>query len=160
MAILAIQQKFDKPIPVVFGNAEYNTECELLITMDHIIRQSGLEKTVIAYFLDAARVNKMITRFGTGTSTGLPEKESPRAKDDALLALRASILRKRLKLSLRNFALALSHSDLYKWFCRINRFVTPKVPGKSHLGDLENGLPVGVVKQLEIQLLRSAVDES
>lgn len=160
MTILAIQQKFDKPIPVVFGNAEYNTECELLITMDQIIHQSGIEKAVIAYFLDTARVTKMIALFGTDTPTGLTEKESTRAKDDAILALRASILRKRLKLSLRNFALALSHSDLYKWFCRINRFLTPKVPGKSHLGDLENGLPVGVVKELELQLLRSVADES
>jgi len=160
MTILAIQQKFDKPIPVVFGNAEYNTERELLITIDEIIHQSGLEKIVMAYFLDVARVNKMIALWGTGESTRLTEKESTRAKDNAILALRASILRKRLKLSLRKFALALSHSDLYKWFCRINRFTTPKVPGKSHLGDLENMLPVSVIKQLETLLLGSAADES
>ena len=160
MTILAIQQKFDKPIPVVFGNSEYNTERELLITIDEIIHQSGLEKIVMAYFLDVARVNKMIALWGTGESTRLTEKESTRAKDNAILALRASILRKRLKLSLRKFALALSHSDLYKWFCRINRFTTPKVPGKSHLGDLENMLPVSVIKQLETLLLGSAADES
>ena len=126
MPILATQQKFDKAIPIVFGNAEYNTERELLITIDEIIRQSGLEKIVTAYFLDAARVNKMIAVFGTDKPVRLTEKELMRAKDDAVLALRASILRKRLKLSLRKFALALSHSDLYKWFCRINRFFDPK----------------------------------
>ena len=68
-----------------------------------------------------------------------------------VLALRASILRK--------FALALSHSDLYKWFCRINRFVDPKVPGKTHLGDIENALPVNIINQIETQLFRSAADE-
>jgi hypothetical protein len=114
----------------------------------------------MAYFLDVARVNKMIALWGTGESTRLTEKESTRAKDNAILALRASILRKRLKLSLRKFALALSHSDLYKWFCRINRFTTPKVPGKSHLGDLENMLPASVIRQMETLLLRSAADES
>ena len=160
MIILATQQQFDKAIPIVFGNAEYNAERALLITIDEIIRQSGLEKIVMAYFLDVARVNKMIGLFGTGTSTGLTEKESTRAKDDAILALRASILRKRLKLSLRKFVLALSHSDLYKWFCRINRFVDPKVPSKTHIGDMENMLLVSVIKQLETRLLRSAADQT
>ena len=160
MPILPTQQKFDKAIPIVFGNAEYNTERELLITIDEVIRQCGLEKIVTAYFLDAARVNKMIAIFGTDKPVRLTEKELMHAKDDAVLALRASILRKRLKLSLRKFALALSHSDLYKWFCRINRFFDPKVPGKSHLGDMENMLPVPVIKQLETRLLRSAADQT
>ncbi len=160
MSILTTQQKFDKDIPVVFGNAEYNTERELLIATDEIIRQSGIEKTVMKYFLDAARVNKMIAVFGTDKPTRLTADEIIRVKENAILALRASILRKRLRLSLRKFALALSHSDLYKWFCRINRFFDPRVPGKSHLGDLENMLPVDVIKQLETLLLLSAADES
>ena len=160
MSILATQQKFDKNIPVVFGNAEYNTECELLTAIDEIIRQSGIEKIVMEYFLDVAQANKVIEVFGTDKPTRLTDNEIIRVKDNAILALRASILRKRLRLSLRKFALALSHSDLYKWFCRINRFFDPKVPGKSHLGDLENMLPVHVIKQLETLLLRSATDES
>lgn len=160
MHILATQQKFDKDIPVVFGNAEYNTERQLLITIDQIIRQSGIEKTVMAYFLDAALVNKMISVFGSGKPARLTTDEIIRVKENAILALRASILRKRLKLSLRKFALALSHSDLYKWFCRINRFFDPRVPGKSHLGDLENVLPVHVIKQLETLLLQSVADKS
>lgn len=159
MHILATQQKFDKDIPVVFGNAEYNAERELLIAIDEIIRQSNIEETVIEYFIDTAKVNKFIEMFSTDKPTRLTAEEFAKAKDDGILALRASILRKRLKLSLRGFALALSHSDLYKWFCRINRFVDPKVPGKSHLGDLENALPVNIINQLEMQLLRSAADE-
>ena len=160
MFILATQQKFDKDIPVVFGNAEYNAERELLIAIDEIIRQSGIEKIVMEYFLDAAQVNKMIAVFGTDKPTRLTSNEIIRVKENAVLALRASILRKRLKLSLRKFALALSHSDLYKWFCHINRFLDPRVPGKSHLGDLENMLPVDMIKQLETLLCRSAADES
>lgn len=158
MVILATQRKFDKDIPVVFGNAEYNAERELLITIDEIIRQSGIEKIVMKYFLDVARVNKTIEVFGTDKPSGLTADEIANAKDNAVLALRASILRKRLKLSLRAFALALSHSDLYKWFCRINRFFDPRVPGKSHLGELENMLPVDVIGQLETLLFRSAAN--
>jgi len=159
MNILATQQKFDKEIHVVFGNAEYIAERELLMATDEIIRQSGIEKTVMKYFLDVAQVNKTIAAFGTDKPTRLTADEIIRAKENAVLALRASVLRKRLGLSLRKFALALSHSDLYKWFCRINRFFDPRVPGKSHLGDLENMLPVNVIKQLETLLLRSAADE-
>jgi len=51
------------------------------------------------------------------------------------MALRMFVLRKRLNLSLRKFSLALSHSDPYKWFCCINRFALPKVPGKSTVGE-------------------------
>ena len=93
MNILATQQKFDKDIPVVFGNAEYNTECELLIAIDEIIRQSGIEKMVMKYFLDAARVNKMIAAFGTDKPTRLTTDEIIRVKENAILALRASVLR-------------------------------------------------------------------
>lgn len=160
MFILATQQKFDKDIPVVFGNAEYNTERELLITIDEIIRQSGIEKTVMEYFLDVGRVNKIIAVFGTDKPVRLTADEVAHIKENAILALRASILRKRLNLSLRKFALALSHSDLYKWFCRINRFVDPKVPGKTHIGDMENMLPVHIINQMETLLLRSVTEES
>jgi hypothetical protein len=160
MHILATQQKFDKDIPVVFGNAEYKAEREMLIVIDEMIGQSNIEKTAIEYFIDTARANKVIEVFGTDKPARLTAKEFSKTKDDAILALRASILRKRLKLSLRKFALALSHSDLYKWFCRINRFLDPTVPGKSRLGDLENGLPVNIINQLQTQMLRSAADES
>ena len=158
MVILPTQQKFDKSMPVVFGNAEYNAECKLLAAIDEIIHQSGIEQTVIEYFLDAAQVNKMIAVFGTDNSAHLSMADIADAKDKAILALRAAILRKHLQLSLRKFALALSHSDLYKWFCRINRFFDPRVPGKSHLNDLENMLPTDIISQLETLLLRSAAD--
>ena len=158
MVILSTQRKFDKDIPIVFGNAEFTAERELLITIDEIIRQSGVEKIVMDYFIDVARVNKAIEVFGTDTPSRLTANEIANVKDNAVLALRASILRKRLKLSLRAFALALSHSDLYQWFCRINRFFDPRIPGKSHLGELENRLPVDVIRQLDTLLLRSAAN--
>jgi len=160
MIILPTQRKFDKDIPVVFGNAEFTAERELLITIDEIIRQSGVEKIVIKYFIDVAKVNKTIEVFGTDEPSRLTAGEIANVKDNAVLALRASILRKRLRLSLRAFALVLSHSDLYKWFCCINRFFDPRVPGKSRLGDLENMLPVDVIRQLDTLLLRSAAEDA
>lgn len=63
--ILPIQGRFDKDIPDDFGNAEYRQERELLIAIDDIIDLSGLEYSVIEYFLDVAYVNKYISVWGT-----------------------------------------------------------------------------------------------
>ena len=77
-----------------------------------------------------------------------------------MLALRMAILRKHLGLSLRKFSLALSHSDLYKWFCGINRFYLPKVPGKSAVGELENSIPPALTEGIKKCLLRAIQGES
>ena len=157
--ILPIQNTFDKSIPDNFGNAEYRAERELLIAIDAIIDQCGLENPVISYFLDAASVNKYISTFATDKSARLTAAERDNARANAVLALRMSILRKRLGLSLRKFSLALSHSDLYKWFCGINRFCIPKVPGKSTVGELENSIPPSLTEEIEKRLLQATVSD-
>ena len=138
--ILPIQGRFDKDIPEDYGNAEYRQERELLIAINDIIALSDLEDPVIGYFLDVAYVNKYISVWGTDKSPELTSNERLNVHANAVIALRMSILRKRLSLSLRKFSLALSHSDLYKWFGGINRFALPKVPSKSMVGELENSL--------------------
>lgn len=152
MSIIPFQSKFDKDFPIVIGNAEYNAECELTKAMDLVIATSGTEEIFVKYFLDVAYVNKAISLFGTGKRPGLTAKEKEAVQENAIFALRASILRKHLRLPLRRFVLALSHSDLYKWFCQINRFSTPVVPGKSTINDYENMIPVELSKQLDAQL--------
>jgi hypothetical protein len=160
MSIIPFQSKFNKDFPVVIGNAEYNAECELLKAMDIVIAASGMEETFIKYSLDVGYVNKAISLFGTGKSSRLMAKEIEAIRENAIFALRASILRKHLRLPLRRFVLALSHSDLYKWFCRINRFSTPKVPGKSTIHDYENMIPVEVTKELDAQLQKFVQSDS
>ena len=158
--ILPIQRAFDKDIPEDFGNAEYRQERELLIAIDEIIVQSDLEYPVIEYLLDVAYVNKFISVWGTDKSANLTSSERFNVHTDAVMALRMSILRKRLNLPLRKFALALSHSDLYKWFCGINRFAVPKVPGKSTVGKLENSLPPDLLEEVERRLFHAVQDEA
>jgi len=158
--ILPIQSRFDKEIPEDFGNAEYRQERELLIAINDIIIKSGLEKPVISYLLDVAYLNKYISVFGTGKSANLTNNERGNVHANAVTALRMSILRKRLNLSLRKFSLALSHSDLYKWFCGINRFALPKVPGKSSVGELENSLPSELIEEVERRLFQVVQDQA
>ena len=158
--ILPIQSRFDKQIPEDFGNAEYRQERELLITINDIIIKSSLEKPAISYFLDVAYLNKYISVFGTGKSANLTSNERGNVHANAVTALRMSILRKRLNLSLRKFSLALSHSDLYKWFCGINRFALPKVPGKSSVGELENSLPPELTEDVGRRLFQVVQDQA
>jgi len=155
MTIIPFQGKFDKDFPTVSGNAEYNAECDLLKAMDAIITNSGMEFKFIAFFLDVCYVDKYISVFGTDQPFELTTKEREAARDTALFTLRASILRKHLRLPLRRFALALSHSDLYKWFCRINRFATPRVPGKSTIHEYENLIPAALILELDSLVLQS-----
>ncbi len=158
--ILPIQSVFDKDIPENYGNAEYRQERELLIAINDIIVQSDLEAPVIRYFLDVAYVNKYISVLGTDKPAWLTSNEHDNVFANAVVALRMAILRKRLTLSLRKFSLALSHSDLYKWFCGINRFALPKVPGKSTVGDLENSLPPQFIEEVERRLLHAVQDKA
>lgn len=157
--ILPIQSRFDKDIPDDFGNAEYRWERELLISINDIIVNSGLEHPVIKYFLDVAYLNKAISVWGTGKTAALTSNERANVHANAVTALRMAILRKRLSLSLRKFSLALSHSDLYKWFCGINRFALPKVPGKSMIGELENAISPELMEELERRLFNAVQDE-
>ena len=158
--ILPIQGTFDKAIPDNFGNAEYRAERKLLIAINEIIGQCGLENPVIAHFLEVASVNKYISVFGTDKSARLTRTERDAVRANAVLALGMAILRKHLVLSLRKFSLALSHSDLYKWFCGINRFFIPMVPGKSTVGELENSIPSALTEDIEKRLLRAIQTES
>ena len=158
--ILPVQQVFDKDIPEDFGNCEYRRERQLLIATDDIIKQSHLESLFIRYFLDVAYVNKNIAFFGTGKPVRLTHGERFNIHAEAVLALRICILRKRLGLSLRKFSLALSHSDLYKWFCGINRFSVPKIPGKSKIGDLENTITPQLLEAVERRLFNAVQDQA
>ncbi len=153
--ILPIQKVFDKEIPENYGNAEYRQERKLLIAINDVIVQCELEYPVIEYFLDAAYVNKYISVWNTGKSAELTANERGNVHANAVMALRMSILRKRLNLSLRKFSLALSHSDLYKWFCGINRFALPKVPGKTLIDDLENSIPSELREVVERRMFRA-----
>ncbi len=158
--ILPIQGTFDKDIPEDFGNAEYRQERELLLAINDIIVQSDIEDPVINYFLDVAYVNKTIMVLGTDKSARLTKDERDNVRANAVMALRMAILRKRLGLSLRNFSRALCHSELYKWFCAINRFMIPKVPGKSSIGEMENSIPPELLEEVELRLFHSIQQES
>jgi len=60
--------------------------------MDVVIAKSGMEEIFIKYFRDVAYANKVISVFGTGKSLRLTAKETEAVRENAISALRASIL--------------------------------------------------------------------
>lgn len=160
MIIVPHQAKFDRAFPVVLGNREYQDQSALLLAMDSLIATSGMEEHLIQHFLEVASDSKVKSVSGTDKDPRLTAKEKQAAQARALFALRAAVLRKYLRLPLRRFALALAHSDLYKWFCRINRFSDPRIPGKSAIHDFENMIPVKVLHELDSLLLQSVQKDS
>ena len=107
-----------------------------------------------------ASANKKARVLGTGKSPRLTTQERDEALAMGVLAMRMSVLRKRLKLSLRLFSNFLSHNDLYKWFCGINQFSFPKVPGKSTIGRLENLLPTSLMKEVDQKMFSALQNKS
>ena len=138
MRILPRQLEFDNDIPNIAGNADYAAEKELLLEMDAIISQSGIEEIVITSFLELAVFNKAARLFQADKPVvfRLTQKEKVEVQERAMVALRVAILRKHTGWSLRRFAQMLSHSPLYQWFCQLNRFATTKIPGKSTIDDV------------------------
>lgn len=156
LEILPLQKLFDKDIPDNFGNFEFRQEHKLLMAMDQLITSSRLEFLFIGYFLDKAYQKKLARVSGTEKRADLTGVERMNVHVDAVMSLRASILRKRLGVSLRTFSLMLSHSDLYKWFCGINRFSVARIPGKSKLGDLENTISPELLEEVERVIFQTA----
>ena len=135
MRMIPRQLEFDNAIPKIHGNADYEAEKDLLVAMDAMISQSGIEELVIISFLEIAVFEKAVRLFEEDEPVvfGLTEKEKVAVQERAVVALRLALLRKHTGLSLRRFAQTLSHSFLYQWFCQINRFSTITIPGKIRL---------------------------
>ena len=158
MRMVPRQLEFDNDIPHIAGNADYATEKDLLLEMDAILSQSGIEGIVITSFLEIAVFDKAARRFEADKPVvfRLTQKEKTVVQEQAVMALRIALLRKHTGLSLRRFAQVLSHSFLYQWFCQINRFATIKIPGKSTIDDYEKMISPSLSGELDRRLLQLA----
>jgi len=153
MQIIQMQAAFDKEIPDnIRGNSEYAIEMELLQKIDQILSESGAEKQVIQAWLAQAEQARA------------PKKLSAKAKrkiqQNAVFALRATVLRKYRNLSYRQFARELALAPLYQWFCKLNRWVDVRIPGKSKLQANEQALPEELVRELNTCLVNYSAAES
>jgi len=151
--IVPKQKYFPSPKPEKRGNHEYRQQYQTLMIVDQAIEAAHLETPLVKHFLKLAREKKAFQALKTGCSPRLSANEHDNAVYDAVFALRASVLRKEMGCSLRSFALYLSMSDLYQWFCGLERFHTPNIPGKSKIHELENLIPPALLNDIEQRLM-------
>ena len=157
MNIIPIQQKFDSEIPEVCGNADYERSLTELKTIDEIIIKSGMEEEIVRHWRDLAQARKDARYCSRGENPeGLTCREKARIHERAVQALRAAVLRKLERSSLRVFCRDVARAPLLQWFCRINRFAAAKVFSKSALENYEREIPVELIRKLEMLLLPAA----
>ena len=135
--LIPMQALLDKPLDMVFGNEDYTNMQQDIIFLDDFIKKNNLEKISMKFFVDRARKN---------SSKPLTHEKLIKAQNDGILALRVSALRKRLKLSLREFCMTLAGTPLYQWFCGINRFLEVEIPSKTKINYLENAMTEKLVQ--------------
>ena len=157
MAIVAVQQIFDNPLPKVVGNAEYDRDWNELHVLHDLLRRSGAEDLVSEAWLLRAEELKLAQLAADGRRLRLlTYAESLEVQRNAVIALRAGILRKRLGLSLREFCRLVAHAPLYQWFCRVGQVTGVKIFSKSALNDYENGLSAALLRRVNDRLLAAA----
>jgi hypothetical protein len=154
MTIIPFQQTLNKPLEKVVGNADYLSELYFINRYDRLLSESGLEKSVIIKWLENGSAKKSaLAKKNNKEPKALTFKEIGSLREEAILALRSSILRKHTNSSYREMAKLLSMVPLYQKFCGINRFHEIKAPGKSRLQRLENDLGKEIIQDLNKKLL-------
>ena len=156
MNIIPIQQRFDNEIPEVRGNADYARSLRELRGIDGIIINSGIEDEIIRRWLRVAQERKDARLVSDGkNSEELTCREKARVQERAVQALRAAVLRKLERTSLRIFCRDVARSPLLQWFCRVNRFAVAKVFSKSTVENYEREIPEEVIRKLAALLLQA-----
>ena len=136
MRILPRQLEFDNDIPTVSGNADYAAEKDLLLAMDAIISQSGIEEIAITSFLELAVFNKAARLFQADKPVvfRLTQKEKVAVQERAMVVLTVRrieiIWKKRIPLTPSVPEIPIGYqSDLKK-----NGFVRRKIVGAKPKG--------------------------
>ncbi len=153
MKTIPMQAVFDKEIPDnIRGNSEYFVELEILQNISRLLRESGAEEKVVYSWLAKGEKNS--------APKALSDKARIQIQQNALFALRATVLRKYRNLSYRQLARELAMAPLYQWFCTLNRWTDVRIPSKSKLQAYEQALPEELVRTLNSVLLKHSMAES
>jgi hypothetical protein len=137
--IIPMQQHFEKPLDLVFGNKDYEILLSELELFNEMITLSGIDGKVMQFFVDRAEEYR---------GKELNHKQIVKAQSEGAFALRASLLKKHLGLSLRKFAASLAATPIYQWFCGINTWCGGQIPSSSKINKLENAMDEGLMKEM------------
>lgn len=160
--IIPFQQSFDKSIPAaVNGSEDYFLERETIENLNDLLVFSGLDRLAAEHFILKAKKDRASeTLKNYSYPVKLSTKDKQKAQEQGIMALRLALLRKHTGLSYRSMSTQLALAELYQWFCHINRFTTPTIPGSSKLNYLENRLGDTFLQSANTKLISYALQNS
>jgi len=148
---IAWQENICPVLPTVFGCVEFSEYKDLLQGIDRELRESGLERSMIAKNLD--QLEK-----ATGKELSV-YRRSPLAQQRSI-ALRCTLARRLLQQSLRQFHIALAQSWILQSFVGIFDMVEVRIPSKSQLDRYEKYFTAAEIDAALRQYMKTTLDSS
>ena len=145
ITFIPCEEHFRPVLPTIEGNVDYLALRRELITMDELLRTSGVQNEFVTCSLKhrvkALSQSKMeqIELSGEGKcgvirlEDLIGGKQQARFQEHSIRALRCTIARTLLWGSFRDFAARMADSPLLQWFCQVGQLERIKVPAKSTL---------------------------
>jgi transposase-like protein DUF772 len=153
ITFIPCEAHFRPVLPTIEGNVDYLALRGQLITMDELLRTSGVETEFVGRslqhwitLLSQSKVEQIaLSGEGKGGVIRLEDlmrgQQQARFQAQSIQALRCTIARTLLGGSFRDFAARLADSPLLQWFCQLGQLDGVKVPSKSLLQRYANWLP-------------------
>jgi IS5 family transposase len=145
----AEQTQIRLPLPIVKGNRDYMKKEDLLIRMNEILLESGVEKEFLQHAVREAR---------SSPDDILSDRRRDSVQHYAKQALRCTIARILSNESHRLFSVHLAESPLLQWFCCCSQLDFVQVPSKSTIQRMESGVSTETVTLLSALLLQRSRD--
>lgn len=156
-ALVPEQEHLSGYIPSVVGPVEFRVWKQQLERIDELLRRSGVEQTFQR--LSLARRDAEERRQAAAEKRpfrALSAGEQAAYQRLCSQALRCTLARTLLGLSLRDFACRLSESMLLQWFAKLDRIDTVRIPSKSALDRYGQWLPEEQMRTVIETLLEAA----
>ena len=168
ITFIPCEEHFRPVLPTIEGNVDYLSLRGQLITMDELLRTSGIENEFVTRSLNhwvgvlsQSKVEE-IALSGEGQCGVIRLEElirgqqQVRFQEHSRRAFRCTIARTLLGGSFRDFASRLADSPLLQWFCQLGQLDRVKVPAKSTLQRYATWLPEEEMRKVINALLRRA----
>lgn len=121
--MLAYQPALRPALPCVFGPVEFREYSALLVTIDGLLLEGGLESAFV----------RLAAEEHAAALVGASAKACASFARTSALALRCNLAREITGLAYREFAIRVAESSLLQWFLRLGEVDRVKAPGKSTL---------------------------
>jgi hypothetical protein len=149
--IIPFQKELCQALLEINGSSDFRYYKKIIEHIDHVLLETGIEEKFMQNYIQKCMQRQNIEQESNPIDAHWQIKVQIAAKQ----ALRCTIARKLLKLSLREFTCRLSDSSLLQWFCQIDTIGRVNVPSKSQLHRYEVFVEEDLVREMTHLLLNS-----